>query len=90
METLLWILFWMVGGVIVYTIVTLMYACDGWSNGDRGSALFVACLSWVTIGIVIFILIIAGIIFGSSWLAKRYLAPSLKKYEVWICKKFGK
>lgn len=89
MMTALWILLWIVGSVIVYTCATLLYGCDGWRYGQRGNAIAAAFLSWVFIGIVIFLAIIAGIIYGGEWLYKKGIGPYLEKYEKWVCKKLG-
>lgn len=87
METVLWILLWVIGCPIMYGVIFLLHI-DGtkWDNSNRLLAAFWSLFSWLGIALIIFLatVVLAGA--GGAWLTNKTITPILEKYETRIDK----
>ena len=80
--TILYILFWLIGWIITYMILSRMEEFPhSWNNDKRGIAAFFSFFSWIAILVMIFLVIITLIGMGIGWLLNKFVVPILKKLE---------
>jgi putative Mn2+ efflux pump MntP len=84
-----WLIVWLGGAVIVYALGVRMDESypHSWTNDKRGQLAFLACGSWLVIGICSVVGAVIVLCMGIGWVANRYLVPILKKLEPKIVRK---
>ena len=84
--TLVWLLIWAIGWVIVYSVEIIMSEdyphC--WNDSNRYLAMSVACFSWFVIALFVIMAFTALICIGIGFVLKHTVSPVFDKFEKFI------